>query len=89
MVTFAPMCSLEKVRKATVWNCIKNYHLEPLIGFLACVNPKLPLAKTTPNTMFPEVRRASERASVKEGSAPRDLLLASNLLLLHLLRSLR
>jgi hypothetical protein len=63
MVTFAPMCSLEKVRKATVWNCIKNYHLEPLIGFLACVNPKLPLAKTTPNTMFPEVRRASERAS--------------------------
>jgi alpha-beta hydrolase superfamily lysophospholipase len=57
MVTFAPMCSLEKVRKASIFHCIQNRHVEFLIGFLACVNPKLPLAKTTPNTMFPAMTK--------------------------------
>ena len=53
MVTFAPMCSLEKMRKQPMWGCIKNHHLEPLVGILACLSPKTPLVKITPNTMFP------------------------------------
>ena len=50
---FAPMISLEKVRKQPIWCCIKNQTLEPLIGLLAWLFPTMPLAKTAPNTMFP------------------------------------
>ena len=53
MVTFAPMISLEKVRQAQVFHCIKNKHLEPFIGLLACLAPTMAIAKSSPNTMFP------------------------------------
>jgi len=57
MLTFAPMCSLQKVRRASIWKCVQNRHVEPLIGLIACLSPKLPIAKTSPNTMFPELTK--------------------------------
>jgi alpha-beta hydrolase superfamily lysophospholipase len=52
MLLFAPMISLEKVRKASIWKCIKNQTVEPLIGCMAFLFPKKPLAKSSPNAMF-------------------------------------
>ena len=53
MVLFAPMISLEKVREQPIFHCIKNRTVEPLIGVLSRLFPTKPLAKLTPNTMFP------------------------------------
>ncbi|GMH67428.1 hypothetical protein TL16_g04676 [Triparma laevis f. inornata] len=60
MVTFAPMISLEKVRQAQVFHCIKNKHLEPFIGLLACLAPTMAVAKSSPNTMFPDMQKEYE-----------------------------
>ena len=60
MVTFAPMISLEKVRQAPVFHCIKNKHLEPFIGLLACLAPTMAIAKSSPNTMFPMMQKEYE-----------------------------
>ena len=57
MLTFAPMCSLEKVRQQNVLCCVKNKHIEPFVSFLNCVAPTMQVAKTTKNTMFPLMQR--------------------------------
>ncbi|GMI43274.1 hypothetical protein TrCOL_g9788 [Triparma columacea] len=60
MVTFAPMCSLEKVRRQTIKWCIRNKHLEPFIGLLACLKPSMAIAKSSPNVMFPIMQQEYE-----------------------------
>lgn len=53
-VLFAPMFSLEEVKKKPIVCCITNGSLKPIVGCLNCLMPKSPIAKPDRNKIHPE-----------------------------------
>jgi len=53
-VLYAPMLSLEEVQKQSIFLCVTNRHLAPLVEVLNKLIPKVPLAKPARNTIHPK-----------------------------------